>query len=1423
MSFLPFSSHQRNTESAKMLQSRMIRLRKSLTYNNSTTLHIIEKIIQLNPQNNKNLLLTLGKTLYEEYLNKVLRSTNLNTTIKEKVTVMYQDILNNLTINNQITLGIYEVPEEQTQITEEERNNQLLENPEFIFYCKMSRVGFVTNFVITNMKQKYLLVPEKKYVFDLQHETNLGYQLSFTREQYRYSDVDGLEFIGTPGTPNAYLVYTVPSYVNYYSVYIYNKLDNDRSSFVVFPYIYKFLTLNLSYKAPKNELPVEVLEKPIIECLVEKSEVRVTEKKGPKYIIEGDDFVFQGNILLDRYTIRKQYGMYYGTYRLKIMDSTNPFTIINKGKENLIQVFGNEQNKSVYTIQGLSEDPNDTSMDGSYNFYYGDVFIDVIGDFDTCALYSFKYGYNFMESLLIFSSTCTENAGVRSTYQSIEQGTIECLYPQTKYAFDMIDNVPYMTFNNNTSTYSYDENKVYGMYNGQYIFQGVPETNPIAFINKGKTDYFTYFGTSTFKKRRFGPDNQPYDFYYGTIIVRIYGDFGKMTIYDYYYGYAGGYNLLQYTDICDYSGSWISDKDSIASPSSHETEYFDNSGSYGIINVDSYMPFRFDSTTNKIYLSEDTSDNVYKYGFNIGNYVIMDIPETHAMAFLNHGIEDRIRYDGYIPYEIKATGPDGFEYSFFYGNINLYISSDFGQLSYYTLNGFYNGKKKLIYHPSSNIGYAIPNNGSFNMYPQTTNLISEGGRDFYLTINIETLNLPYSSNITSYYFQGYDRNGLIDSEEPNPPLTFFLGDVIHFGFQYSNKRFTFGIYTYEILLTNRQLITNNLNTDNETIVWTPNIPMQRYYYYRSTNNSDFMFNRINILPNENADTIPDISATIPSNGDIVSASISQIVLEVTEIVNIDSSKQYHFVDYMNNVYKSLSGNTITGSGTKTITFYTGFDIDERLLFDMSYTLIVDDGLFKNIYMNTLSSLTIVSFKTEILHDPKLLAITFESNIITMNKISVETGNYTFTNIPESHPIAILNDDISGIGYDVIDTTMIQIKVSGGQFSSPYYTFSDENDIVLDIINGGFKFMRGRTYQFIANGISELHPFRIYYNKGTQVSESLVGSSDSITIITSNDDDENSYYQCGNHSSMKGHMSFLYRTINQVEYSFYYDSILVNVSEDFGSVSYYCYYHGYMGGENRLIYSATEGQSLLQNQDNLVSVSDGKYIFNSVPYYETVTNTDISLNPSDPIRLIFNEPVMFLPSYNIQFYDTSNAFFSNYTSVESSGNDLLIYNTNMEYETFYRLIVDINSIVDLSNILYNFTDSSLNTFYFHSAFDPRPKIVSTDPVINQTDVSFDTTISITFNEPIFLGTIGNINIQNVTNNNVFDAINISEQTDISNALSGMGTNTLTITPYENLSVGTTYAILIDNTCIQDSSGNFFVGISDINGYSFVIGS
>ena len=39
-----------------------------------------------------------------------------------------------------------------------------------------------------------------------------------------------------------------------------------------------------------------------------------------------------------------------------------------------------------------------------------------------------------------------------------------------------------------------------------------------------------------------------------------------------------------------------------------------------------------------------------------------------------------------------------------------------------------------------------------------------------------------------------------------------------------------------------------------------------------------------------------------------------------------------------------------------------------------------------------------------------------------------------------------------------------------------------------------------------------------------------------------------------------------------QYDFYHGDVTVTVNGDFGEVSLYCYYHGYMGGENLLKYS-----------------------------------------------------------------------------------------------------------------------------------------------------------------------------------------------------------------------------------------------------------
>ena len=70
-----------------------------------------------------------------------------------------------------------------------------------------------------------------------------------------------------------------------------------------------------------------------------------------------------------------------------------------------------------------------------------------------------------------------------------------------------------------------------------------------------------------------------------------------------------------------------------------------------------------------------------------------------------------------------------------------------------------------------------------------------------------------------------------------------------------------------------------------------------------------------------------------------------------------------------------------------------------------------------------------------------------------------------------------------------------------------------------------------------------------------------------------DDDNNSYYQCNQHpSSMQGNLQFLYGTVNSVDYNFYYGDIDVTVNGNFNQASVYCLYHGYMGGQNLLVYN-----------------------------------------------------------------------------------------------------------------------------------------------------------------------------------------------------------------------------------------------------------
>ena len=218
----------------------------------------------------------------------------------------------------------------------------------------------------------------------------------------------------------------------------------------------------------------------------------------------------------------------------------------------------------------------------------------------------------------------------------------------------------------------------------------------------------------------------------------------------------------------------------------------------------------------------------------------------------------------------------------------------------------------------------------------------------------------------------------------------------------------------------------------------------------------------------------------------------------------------------------------------------------------------------------------------------------ETSYDSTRRYLLTNGTYTIQNIPSAHPIALLNNGKTGkISYSVVDdvNSPIVIKVSGGDtnpdINGDYYTFKDSGGNTISIADGGFRFMRGKTYKFEADNIGGIHPFKIkmsnvFQNDNNSSNSGITGSSGSITITIPSNHSTTAghfYYQCGGHGGMKANLNLLYKslsgTTNDASYDFYYGNVTITVSDDFDKVSVYCFYHGYMGGENLFEYGIVE--------------------------------------------------------------------------------------------------------------------------------------------------------------------------------------------------------------------------------------------------------
>jgi alpha-tubulin suppressor-like RCC1 family protein len=153
----------------------------------------------------------------------------------------------------------------------------------------------------------------------------------------------------------------------------------------------------------------------------------------------------------------------------------------------------------------------------------------------------YAFGKNDHGQLGLNSSLSQINlpAAVNSSFNEIS------LYNTESLASGSIINVQNNKYVFNFSTgKTYDIDDRYVLSEGSYIISGVPSTHPIAFLNAGKTDLFTYNGQNNAGTKVI--NGYEYIFYHGNVTVNVYGNFDAISAYSLYHGYAGEEDIFLY-------------------------------------------------------------------------------------------------------------------------------------------------------------------------------------------------------------------------------------------------------------------------------------------------------------------------------------------------------------------------------------------------------------------------------------------------------------------------------------------------------------------------------------------------------------------------------------------------------------------------------------------------------------------------------------------------------------------------------------------------------------------------------------------------------------------------------------------------------------------------------------------------------------
>ncbi len=395
-----------------------------------------------------------------------------------------------------------------------------------------------------------------------------------------------------------------------------------------------------------------------------------------------------------------------------------PAALLNHGYEDYISFVGLPETKTVQMVKGLKLAPGNIP-DMSQNFYYGEVVMTVYKPFPYsfsfyCAYYGYMDGFSFIN----FAETGDSYGSKYPVYKTISSApfTIHGITCQTNLNCIQDGVNTYLSFNNDLT---YDKYRRYGLYNGVYTIFNIPKQYPITLINKGKENLVSLKSLKTdCTTLGLGPDNNIYTFYWGTVSVTVYGNFGQMSLYSTHQGYTGASGIFIYDSIYDNSLSY---PDPLSVPTITPVLTANTTFTESIVYTDTYTKIELKrvletvisyslfsniitnvsgfynviSLTNVINApgQNNTASDLNKYTLKTGMYILRC--PGYFIALLNNGKKDSIIYQGTV--SKTAIGRDGNTYSFFENQILVSVFSNFGYITVDVLGTTFKGNYILSY------------------------------------------------------------------------------------------------------------------------------------------------------------------------------------------------------------------------------------------------------------------------------------------------------------------------------------------------------------------------------------------------------------------------------------------------------------------------------------------------------------------------------------------------------------------------------------------------------------------------------------------------------------------------------------------------------------------------------------------------------